>query len=254
MFKFTYAGGTVIGEKHIQNGTVCEDANSVYQDDEILIIVIADGHGSDKYEYSNIGSQLACDLLVKILKENSTSDKLKEKLKSDLIDTFITTWEEECLNFYNQSNQPRVSKHEAIEKFGSTCLFVMLMDGKMISGKIGDGNVFLVSSRIDYPFGEDYEHSNITKSLISDDASDDFEIIELELQRGVIVLSTDGHVNSFATKDVFENHLNMLSSLVVRDGVEPIKNEFYNLLSKISKEGCGDDISMFVVNVEVVQC
>lgn len=50
---------TEVGYNHTKIGKVCEDASDFYDDDDMHICVVADGHGSDNYPRTDRGSEMA---------------------------------------------------------------------------------------------------------------------------------------------------------------------------------------------------
>lgn len=65
---------TCIGYSHIDTNSICQDSSLVYQEEDKSIIVVADGHGGKVYIRSQLGSKLACQAAVEVLK-NITLDK-----------------------------------------------------------------------------------------------------------------------------------------------------------------------------------
>lgn len=50
---------TVIGGNHIKNNIVCQDDSTFYNDDDVSIIVVADGHGDSSCFRSDLGANFA---------------------------------------------------------------------------------------------------------------------------------------------------------------------------------------------------
>ena len=47
------AGISVRGARHLADGLPCQDAVRVYQDDRLVILTVADGHGDPKHARSD---------------------------------------------------------------------------------------------------------------------------------------------------------------------------------------------------------
>ena len=59
---------SVIGARHVQEQSVCQDAAlSHLTDDGMLIVAVADGHGDKKHALSHIGSRLAVATAVELI-------------------------------------------------------------------------------------------------------------------------------------------------------------------------------------------
>ncbi len=92
---------TETGYNHIkaEPSKVCEDASGFYDDDQMHICVVADGHGSDNYPRTDRGSQFAVDVAVeqikafvgKIYNPNPENPEISEKESNELMDKLLHT-------------------------------------------------------------------------------------------------------------------------------------------------------------------
>lgn len=92
---------TETGYNHIkaEPSKVCEDASGFYDDDQMHICVVADGHGSDNYPRTDRGSQFAVDAAIeqikafvgKIYNPNPEDPEKSEKESNELIDNLLYT-------------------------------------------------------------------------------------------------------------------------------------------------------------------
>ena len=92
---------TETGYNHIkaEPSKVCEDASGFYDDDQMHICVVADGHGSDNYPRTDRGSQFAVDAAIeqikafvgKIYNPNTENPEISEKESNELIDKLLHT-------------------------------------------------------------------------------------------------------------------------------------------------------------------
>lgn len=92
---------TETGYNHIkaEPSKVCEDASGFYDDDQMHICVVADGHGSDNYPRTDRGSQFAVDAAIeqikafvgKIYNPNPENTEKSEKESNELIDKLLHT-------------------------------------------------------------------------------------------------------------------------------------------------------------------
>lgn len=92
---------TETGYNHIkaEPSKVCEDASGFYDDDQMHICVVADGHGSDNYPRTDRGSQFAVDAAIeqikafvgKIYNPNPENPEKSEKESNELIDKLLHT-------------------------------------------------------------------------------------------------------------------------------------------------------------------
>ena len=92
---------TETGYNHIkaEPSKVCEDASGFYDDDQMHICVVADGHGSDNYPRTDRGAQFAVDAAIeqikafvgKIYNPNPENPEISEKESNELIDNLLHT-------------------------------------------------------------------------------------------------------------------------------------------------------------------
>ncbi|MCL2210475.1 MAG: protein phosphatase 2C domain-containing protein [Treponema sp.] len=59
----------VIGGSHIKNGVVCQDYSGFYEDNDVRITVVADGHGDSTCFRSDMGSKFAVDCTLDGIKK-----------------------------------------------------------------------------------------------------------------------------------------------------------------------------------------
>lgn len=98
MFSFS---ATETGYNHIkaEPSKVCEDASGFYDDDQMHICVVADGHGSDNYPRTDRGSKFAVDAAIeqikafvkKIYNPDSENSEKSEKESNELIEKLLYT-------------------------------------------------------------------------------------------------------------------------------------------------------------------
>lgn len=69
MNPFTEFAFSEQGYNHIKVGKECQDASGAYTDDDMSIIVVSDGHGSDNYPRTARGSSFAVDAEIAAIKE-----------------------------------------------------------------------------------------------------------------------------------------------------------------------------------------
>lgn len=83
MNPFTEFAFSEQGYNHIKVGKECQDASGAYSDDDMSIIVVADGHGSDNYPRTARGSSFAVDAAIAAIKEFVEKTVTDEKIDID---------------------------------------------------------------------------------------------------------------------------------------------------------------------------
>ena len=59
---------SVKGASHIASGKPCQDYSLSYNENGLQIVVVCDGHGGNTYFRSDVGSKLAAEVTVELLK------------------------------------------------------------------------------------------------------------------------------------------------------------------------------------------
>ena len=59
---------SIKGVSHITSGKPCQDCSGVFQDDDVKIVVVCDGHGGSTYFRSDVGAQIATEITIQTLK------------------------------------------------------------------------------------------------------------------------------------------------------------------------------------------
>lgn len=60
---------SIKGASHILTAKPCQDYSDSYQDDEIQIVVVCDGHGGSTYFRSDVGAKIATEITIQMLKD-----------------------------------------------------------------------------------------------------------------------------------------------------------------------------------------
>ena len=69
MLKTVVFHKSIKGASHIIAEKPCQDYSDSYQDDEIQIVVVCDGHGGSTYFRSDIGAKFATEITIQMLKD-----------------------------------------------------------------------------------------------------------------------------------------------------------------------------------------
>ena len=67
MFESTIFHKSIRGASHILSGKPCQDYSDVFQDEDIKIVVVSDGHGGSSYFRSDVGARIATDITIQFL-------------------------------------------------------------------------------------------------------------------------------------------------------------------------------------------
>lgn len=124
-----------IGTAHQANGSACQDAYCVEQDDKTLLIFVADGAGS--VAYGGEGAKLAVQTAVTWMQARL--------VETPLVDTgFPETWPGDCLVAVRDRLQEQATAAgHALRDYACTLLGVVISGGQCLIMQLGDGAIVL---------------------------------------------------------------------------------------------------------------
>ena len=67
--KVFLTGHSIQGARHIQMNTPCQDAVFVHQEEDLIILCAADGHGDSKHARSDEGAKIAVHIAARIMRQ-----------------------------------------------------------------------------------------------------------------------------------------------------------------------------------------
>lgn len=274
-YKWSVLSSSVRGASHCRSGLPNQDAIKVWCNKENgykVVLAVSDGHGSSKYIRSDVGSKIAVESAVYLMREFIINQKLpsmsavKRLVEERFPKEIETMWKRDVLAHFeaNPVTQEEIEKlggeesqriYQNIEKnpvtvYGATLLVVAVTEDYIIYMQIGDGDILTVSKS-----GEVYQpirvdprlFANETTSLSSKESWRDFRVSFQPLD-GIppvlILASTDGYANSFRTLEGFLKVGSDLLEMINENGLEDIQNSMENWLEEASQAGSGDDISL----------
>ncbi len=273
-------GRSIRGASHIRSGQPNQDAihwKLASGSPGKLILAISDGHGSAKCFRSQYGAELAVRACIEesevFLRPQDGSPKLsliKREATEYLPQRIVRRWKklvEEHLQANPVSSQDldtaiRTSTSPTNELelnenpllwYGATLLAVVMTDTFSVYLQLGDGEILTVSDggdvrRIIPP--DDRLLGNETTSLCSRTAWQDFRVV-FQVQYlsapALILLSTDGYINSFTDAGQFLEVGSDLLEMIRNAGIEAVDGELQGWLAEASHQGSGDDITLGIV-------
>lgn len=271
---------SVIGNSHIRNGLPNQDSfgcKYLSENEDAVILTVSDGHGSANSFRSDIGSKIAVNVTInafteiyKGFLENDTKisiikREIEEKLPKEIIKIWRAEVDTHLLSNPISDDEKKkltdVKGKIALEKinenpyiiYGATLLAVLVTNTFIIYLQLGDGDIIEVynDNEIRRPIPKDERLiANETTSLCSKEAWKDIYICYqtmLDTQPDLIMLSTDGYLNSYTNENEFYKVSKDYLNIYKEEGIEFIKSNIEDWLNDVSKNGSGDDISAAIV-------
>jgi len=274
-------GETVPGASHIRAGTPNQD--SILQMRESgrtlpLVLSIADGHGSPKCFRSDFGSQFAVKKAAQIVGEFLDERRgrfdlaeIESKGKDYLPKEFVKKWRKTVE--YHLKNNPftddefkkleeksgagarKLVEENPLLAYGTTSLTVAMEEDFIVYLQLGDGDILNVSKagEVTKPLPEDARLlANETTSMCLPKAENDFRFfvqkISAEESPALILLSTDGYLNSFSNETgFFQAGTDILNMLASENGFDAVSENLKGWLEEANRMGSGDDSTVGII-------
>ena len=249
-----------IGAKH----SICQDKSLAKQLDEgsACVMAVADGHGSAACPLSDVGAGIAVETANEILeafqlgiKENCVSSStIKRLAQENLPRDIVRRWRERVKNDWRDRTPNSVDEMTDSNylKYGTTLICALITTHHLFLLQLGDGDILLITEQgdIDSPMSKDVRMlGNATWSLCSVGAEKQFRFHYLRMDEAgknlaLVLMSTDGYANSFATEDGFRQ-AGLDCFHLVKTVPEPVlRKKMPSWLDETSRDGSGDDMSL----------
>ena len=278
------------GASHEKHGIVCQDYSDHADKPNMSIAAVADGHGSEQYFRSDVGSRFAVEAALEGIQGVIQSDPFGDEAISEkdglskmetLGKYIINTWREkvdEHEKDHPVRDDPKVpglpekyrsrylredNRRYVYRAYGSTLIAVAMTDSYWFGLHIGDGKCVVLydDGKWEQPIPwDDKCFLNECTSICDDDAIHEFRYwigpLKGDDSRGrpvAIFAGSDGVDDTFPIHEN-ERHLRGLYRTVVlsfaNDGYESASAQVKAFLPTLTKRGSGDDISIAGVILE----
>ncbi len=248
--KFLVFSKSIVGYKNKIKDKSSQDYIKTEVIKDSLICAVADGHSGEFFIKSDIGSKLACEAAIDILKEYESQDEenIKILLKEKIIQKQICKKWRELVYDDMKNSIPLVFRNNYF-KYGTTLLATMIKKDYIVSIKLGDGDILIRGDKQIKRIFPSYK-KYIIDCLAQDDACDKmmYSIIKTNQNISHVILYSDGFSNSFLS---YKFMLDEINNKLIKYN----QNIFYKIkmdktydkyLSDLSKNTSLDDISLIV--------
>ena len=275
-------GETIPGASHIRAGTPNQDSILFVRESSRglpIVVSVADGHGSPKCFRSDFGSRFAVKKAAQIVGEflderrkRFDAAEIESAGKKYLPKEFVKKWRK-TVEYHLKANPFTDDEFAKLEEksgadakklieenpllaYGTTSLTVALEADFIVYMQLGDGDILNVSANgeVTKPLPEDGRLlANETTSMCLPKAEDDFrffvqKISADESRPPMILLSTDGYLNSFSNETgFFQAATDILEMLRAENGFTDVNDNLKVWLEEATRMGSGDDCSVAVI-------
>lgn len=265
-FKWGMLGKSLEGAHHVRHNLPNQDSILLVETpDGSVILAVADGHGSPRCFHSDIGSKHAVHAAVEVCKDfieqvrDTPIAFARNQAEQQIPRRILKNWEERILAHHEQhcfspEQLLLVGPDRYPIAYGTTLMVAFATQNFFVAFQIGDGDMLAVSEEtreVSYVIEKDPSLiANETTSLCQADAWKQFRFrFHLFESRppALIMISSDGYANSFATKSGFEKTGIDFLDILTNQGPEWLESNLPQWLDEASREGSGDDISVAII-------
>ena len=266
-------GESVKGATHVRNGAPLQDSYKIEQvSDDISIIAVADGHGSEKCPKSKNGSMIAVNVFCKVMKEyiNNYSDDMESLItwlnregELRFAQNIGDEWQRRVRKSYNDSKAEKpldeygkIDWKSVYKLYGTTLLGLLVTPTYIFAFQIGDGDIQLVDENgVSSVVETEKILGTETHSLSRVDAwrKAVSVIRRRDVSEGIpylYLVSTDGFANSYLSDEDFEKTCRDYFSMIREHGFDTVCGNLGKWLNETSELGCGDDITVVMVYID----
>lgn len=248
---------------------------------DIGILSVADGHGSDTYFRSKIGSKIATKIasqtLLKFLSTTHLSSnnlpRVRDLIRYSIPKLLVKNWNDKVSNhvcknpFTNDELSKFLNKRDHLARkkldihpqiaYGTTLLTAVVTKDYFLFFQIGDGNILVVDEyrNVIAPFEKNVKNCeencigslNTTQSLCMNSSWLEFNVgiySIYDLMPKLILLATDGYYNSFKDEMGFRKIGIDYLDILETYGQQFMDSKLEVLLKETSQKGSGDDITL----------
>lgn len=263
---FSYS---VQGYNHVKNDKVGQDASGHLSTDDVAVIAVADGHGSDNYPRTDRGSKYAVSSAIGAAKEfyeTVQSNQIDiaaepEDYLEQLAKRILANWHEQVdqdircepltedeLSGVNEKYRKRYQSGRYNAKaYGTTLMLVCMTPQYWFGLQIGDGKCVAIgrNGEITEPIPWDEScQQNITTSICDSDAINEFRYYYSADIPAAIFIGSDGVDDSYPGSEELHELYRSILVIFAEYGSETGEKEVSEYLPRISQSGSGDDISI----------
>lgn len=265
-------GESVQGASHIRNGVVCQDSFRHLQiADNVTLIAVADGHGSESCPYSKTGSKIAVNVFCHVMKglvQNFSDDMdflmtyLNREGELKVAQAIDEEWKKRVWKAHTDNKREKPvdesgvhDKAAVYKQYGTTLLGMMITPTFIFAFQLGDGDIVYVKESGVQPVIEGDKILGIeTHSLCKIDSWK--KAITLIRKRDELydapylyIMATDGFANSYRSQEDFNTTCKDYYALIREHGFDVVTSNLKDWLHETSELGCGDDITVVLAYV-----
>lgn len=248
----SFATERIIGASHVRTGKPCQDDVGVFCVGDIVVVAVADGHGTSKH--ADVGARLAVQVALETLakfaeeldRRVSSLTDIHRLAEHPLRVHLVREWASRVRAKAGHEETPLID-------YGSTLLFALTTPEFVLIGQLGDGDILLVDGEghVEVPIPTDAAvFADETPSLCLRDAwhAMHIRVLPTPQEETLLLLSTDGYSKSYASDAVFRKIGPDYLELVRSSGLQGLAPHLHGFLEEVTTRGSGDDIAIALLH------
>lgn len=269
MAEYDQFAHSVQGYNHIKANKVCQDASGECHFEDVSIIAVADGHGSDNYIRTDRGSKFAVSAALTAIKafvQEARENQLPviPDSETELIQVsknILARWyaqvendvvcepfqSEELEKVSEKYKQRYISGQYNAKAYGTTLITVCMTGAGWFGIHIGDGKCveLLKNGTLCEPIPWDEAcEQNITTSICDSDAIEEFRYVIQRDSPAAVFIGSDGIDDSYPSGMELHELYRNIFIVFAEHGADVGSKEVRDYLPKITRQGSGDDVSI----------
>ena len=260
---------TTIGQSHIISKKPCQDYSAYFEDSDMSIAVVSDGHGSSNFTRSERGSKFACQCAIDAVKEFAvnveksqlTLQKTRDMAVEQLCKNILLRWNQAVSEDFSSDPFTDEEVEKVSEKYkssylngeryehayGCTLLILLFTKDYFLAIRNGDGQCVILNDEAVFdtpiPWNERCEF-NVTTSLCDNAAIEDFRYYYDEKLPVAAFVGSDGVDDSYTSIEELYNLYRALCIDAINSGVDIMKENIISFLPGLTQRGSTDDVSI----------
>jgi len=268
-------GECIKGATHVRNGKPLQDAKKIVEiSDNITIIAVADGHGSDKCPRSDRGAAIAvntfCDVMSRYLVSYGQSENgmanlvafLNREGDTRFAQDICEEWQSRVKKSFKKNKVDNLIKdgvpewEKVYSLYGTTLLGMLVTDAFVFSFQIGDGDIIMVTENDVYTLVEPEKFLGTETHSLSKKNAWQKSVASVSRKEAkkdlpyMYMVSTDGFANSYTSDDKFKQTCKEYFEMIGKHGFDAVKQNLGKWLKETSELGCGDDVTLVIAYFE----
>jgi hypothetical protein len=259
MSRWRTAKASVRGANHVARNRPNEDCVEVYESDDLTLVAVADGHGSDMAPRSQRGSALACSAALAAAERVLKGRKRKpdaDLLRIELGEQLAAAWRQSVAADREQTpltpdELELVGDAPPEYAYGSTLLLIGRVRSFGFALQLGDGHIVLIGAggEAALAFPEEVKRATETYSLCMVDAERYVRARPWAIDGHhprIVTASTDGWGDAFVDRRWYDGVGTQLHTQLLQHGVDHIQGELVGWLQRPAEQ-YGDDATMGIL-------